>query len=118
MAFSQSKVINYDKERDWPSNIGMLDWDNTNIVFTKRSLIEFLKYTGTTVDTNFSNIAKLPSSVSVLIHPCLSHLSPGYASFGSFSPPPPKPLEIASDQPAQAAPAATSTRFPAFIRRR
>ena len=59
---------------------GMLDWDNTNIVFTKRSLIEFLKfvflsanasnsdddsdrYTGTTVDTNFSNISKLPRKV-------------------------------------------------------
>ncbi|KAG5645837.1 hypothetical protein DXG03_005179 [Asterophora parasitica] len=38
----------------------MLDWDSTNIVFTKRSLIEFLKYTGTTVDPNFTNIAKLP----------------------------------------------------------
>jgi hypothetical protein len=23
---------------------GLLDWDNTNIIFTKRSLIEFLKY--------------------------------------------------------------------------
>ncbi|KAG6833191.1 hypothetical protein H0H87_010254 [Tephrocybe sp. NHM501043] len=38
----------------------MLDWDSTNIVFTKRTLIEFLKYTGTTVDPNFTNIAKLP----------------------------------------------------------
>jgi len=48
------------KEKDWSANLGMLDWDSTSIVFTKRSLIEFLKYTGTTVDTNFSNIAKLP----------------------------------------------------------
>ncbi|PFH46358.1 hypothetical protein AMATHDRAFT_70080 [Amanita thiersii Skay4041] len=38
----------------------MLDWDSTSIVFTKRSLLEFLKYTGTTVDTNFNNISKLP----------------------------------------------------------
>ena len=56
----------------------MLDWDSTSIVFTKRSLIEFLKqvsltseplhvgltsngrYTGTTVDPNFTNIQKLP----------------------------------------------------------
>nr|GAT57592.1 predicted protein [Mycena chlorophos] len=38
----------------------MLDWDSTQIVFTKRTLIEFLKYTGTTVDTNFGNIQKLP----------------------------------------------------------
>lgn len=57
---------------------GMMDWDDTSIVFTKRSLIQFLKYafstlalaslanlfwryTGTTVDTNFQNISKLPS---------------------------------------------------------
>lgn len=66
----------------------MMDWDNTRVVFTKRTLIEFLRYvpsrarasnhavplltskfafavgfryTGTTVDTNFSNIQKLPS---------------------------------------------------------
>jgi len=37
-----------------------LDWDSTNVLFTKRSLIEFLKYTGVTVDPNFTNIAKLP----------------------------------------------------------
>ncbi|KAG6861735.1 hypothetical protein C0995_012740 [Termitomyces sp. Mi166 len=48
------------KEKGWAAELGMLDWDSTNIVFTKRSLIEFLKYTGTTVDTNFNNIAKLP----------------------------------------------------------
>lgn len=41
-------------------NLGMLDWDTTSIVFTKRSLVEFLKYTGTTVDPSFSNIQKLP----------------------------------------------------------
>ncbi|KAF9476603.1 hypothetical protein BDN70DRAFT_934923 [Pholiota conissans] len=58
--FTPSNVIDMSKERDWPANLGMLDWDSTGIVFTKRSLIEFLKYTGTTVDTNFSNISKLP----------------------------------------------------------
>ena len=49
------------KERDWPANLGifakdrpylclpisaytgMLDWDSTGVLFTKRSLIEFLK---------------------------------------------------------------------------
>jgi hypothetical protein len=52
------------KEKDWPMHLGgfllhaypitasrfptyhvagMLDWDDTNIVFTKRSLVEFLK---------------------------------------------------------------------------
>ncbi|PPQ66844.1 hypothetical protein CVT26_009623 [Gymnopilus dilepis] len=61
--FTPSTSIDMSKERDWPANLGkssMLDWDDTSIVFTKRSLIEFLKYTGTTVDTNFNNIAKLP----------------------------------------------------------
>ncbi|KAF9451218.1 hypothetical protein P691DRAFT_808408 [Macrolepiota fuliginosa MF-IS2] len=56
-------------ERSWPSSLGLLDWDSTNIVFTKRSLIEFLKYTGTTVDPNFTTIAKLPR----------------YAKFGNMS---------------------------------
>ncbi|KAJ7940900.1 hypothetical protein B0H13DRAFT_1940573 [Mycena leptocephala] len=46
--------------KDWAANLGMLDWDSTSIIFTKRSLMEFLKYTGTTVDTNFANIQKLP----------------------------------------------------------
>ncbi|KAE9406480.1 hypothetical protein BT96DRAFT_915424 [Gymnopus androsaceus JB14] len=58
--FTPSNVIDASKEREWAAGLGMLDWDNTSIVFTKRSLIEFLKYTGTTVDTNFGNIQKLP----------------------------------------------------------
>ncbi|KAK7693101.1 hypothetical protein QCA50_002667 [Cerrena zonata] len=58
--FTPSDAIDMSKERDWAANLGMLDWDNTSIVFTKRTLIEFLKYTGTTVDTNFTNISKLP----------------------------------------------------------
>ncbi|KAF5331020.1 hypothetical protein D9619_005728 [Psilocybe cf. subviscida] len=69
--FTPSDIVDMSKERDWPANLGMLDWDNTSIVFTKRSLIEFLKYTGTTVDTNFSNISKLPR----------------YAKFGKLSEP-------------------------------
>jgi len=48
------------KERDWAANLGMLDWDNTQIVFNKRSLLEFLKYAGVTVDPNLTNIQKLP----------------------------------------------------------
>ncbi|KIM48951.1 hypothetical protein M413DRAFT_438128 [Hebeloma cylindrosporum] len=67
--FTPSAVVDISKERDWPADLGMLDWDNTSIVFTKRTLVEFLKYTGTTVDTNFNNIAKLP----------------GYAKFGKLS---------------------------------
>ncbi|KAK0459499.1 uncharacterized protein EV420DRAFT_1536213 [Desarmillaria tabescens] len=70
-SFSRSNTIDMTKEKDWPANLGMLDWDDTNIIFTKRSLIEFLKYTGTTVDTNFTNVQKLPR----------------YATFGTFSPP-------------------------------
>ncbi|KAI5124029.1 hypothetical protein M0805_003860 [Coniferiporia weirii] len=58
--FTQSDAVDMKKERDWAANIGMMDWDTTSIVFTKRSLIEFLKYTGTTVDPNFVNISKLP----------------------------------------------------------
>ncbi|RDB24000.1 hypothetical protein Hypma_008852 [Hypsizygus marmoreus] len=59
-SFTPTNVVDMSKEKDWPASLGMLDWDSTNIVFTKRSLIEFLKYTGTTVDPNFTNIAKLP----------------------------------------------------------
>ncbi|KAH6918893.1 hypothetical protein BKA70DRAFT_1248566 [Coprinopsis sp. MPI-PUGE-AT-0042] len=59
-SFTPSNAVDMSKEREWPAELGMLDWDNTNIVFTKRTLIEFLKYTGITVDTNFQNISKLP----------------------------------------------------------
>jgi len=47
-------------ERDWAMHLGMMDWDDTRIVMTKRQLIDFLKYTGTTVDTNWSSCSKLP----------------------------------------------------------
>ncbi|KDR73426.1 hypothetical protein GALMADRAFT_608054 [Galerina marginata CBS 339.88] len=69
--FTPSNIVDMSKERDWAASLGMLDWDNTSIVFTKRTLIEFLKYTGTTVDTNFNNIGKLPR----------------YAKFGKISEP-------------------------------
>ncbi|KAF5386737.1 hypothetical protein D9615_001784 [Tricholomella constricta] len=59
-SFTSVNAVDMSKEKDWPANLGMLDWDSTSIVFTKRSLIEFLKYTGTTVDPNFTNIGKLP----------------------------------------------------------
>ncbi|KIY51133.1 hypothetical protein FISHEDRAFT_71424 [Fistulina hepatica ATCC 64428] len=58
--FTPSDAIDMAEEKHWGPALGMLDWDETNIIFTKRSLIEFLKYTGTTVDTNFMNIQKLP----------------------------------------------------------
>ncbi|KAI0807001.1 hypothetical protein C8Q74DRAFT_1225371 [Fomes fomentarius] len=59
-SFTPSSAIDPSKERDWAAQLGMLDWDSTNIVFTKRTLLEFLKYAGVTVDTNFTNIQKLP----------------------------------------------------------
>ncbi|KAJ7135006.1 hypothetical protein C8R43DRAFT_1021860 [Mycena crocata] len=59
-SFTPTSPVNMSNERDWAANLGMMDWDATSIVFTKRSLMEFLKYTGTTVDTNFANIQKLP----------------------------------------------------------
>ncbi|KAI0373367.1 hypothetical protein BV20DRAFT_1050255 [Pilatotrama ljubarskyi] len=67
--FTPSDAVDMSKERDWPANLGMLDWDSTSIVFTKRSLLEFLKYAGVTVDPNFTNIQKLPR----------------YATFGKLS---------------------------------
>ncbi|TRM61699.1 hypothetical protein BD626DRAFT_500213 [Schizophyllum amplum] len=67
--FTPSDVVDMTKEREWAVNLGIMDWDSTSIVFTKRTLIEFLKYTGTTVDTNFQNIQKLPK----------------YATFGKIS---------------------------------
>ncbi|KAI0713384.1 hypothetical protein C8Q76DRAFT_460269 [Earliella scabrosa] len=59
-SYTPSDAIDPSKERDWPAQLGMLDWDSTSIVFTKRSLLEFLKYAGVTVDPNFTNIGKLP----------------------------------------------------------
>ncbi|KAF8964649.1 hypothetical protein BDZ97DRAFT_1814885 [Flammula alnicola] len=67
----------------------MLDWDNTSIVFTKRTLIEFLKYTGTTVDTNFSTIGKLPR----------------YAKFGKLSETAANVTENVADSDPSSAPA-------------
>ncbi|KAF9232971.1 hypothetical protein BU15DRAFT_54467, partial [Melanogaster broomeanus] len=58
--FTPSTAIDMSKEKDWPMNIGMMDWDNTKIVLTKRSLMEFLKQIGVTVDPGFVTIQKLP----------------------------------------------------------
>ncbi|CAE6339267.1 unnamed protein product [Rhizoctonia solani] len=67
--FTPVQLVDRSKEKEWPYKLGVMDWDNTKIVFTKRQLIEFLKYTGVTVDTNFTQIAKLPR----------------YAEFGTIS---------------------------------
>lgn len=84
--FTPTNVVDMEKEKDWAASLGMMDWDNTRIVFTKRTLIEFLRYTGTTVDTNFHNIQKLPR----------------YATFGKLT-------SGAPDQPAEETAAAAST---------
>ena len=61
-SFTPSNVIDMSKEKEWASSLGqwdepvlkealhksfyqtgMMDWDNTRIVFTKRTLIEFLR---------------------------------------------------------------------------
>ncbi|KAF8321805.1 hypothetical protein DL93DRAFT_2051379, partial [Clavulina sp. PMI_390] len=47
-------------EKDWKANLGMLDWDNSSIVFTKRELVDFLRYVGVTVDPNWTNVSKIP----------------------------------------------------------
>jgi len=60
---SGPEVVDMTKEKDWVQNLGMLDWDATQIMFTKRSLLEFLKYVGVSVDPNYTNIAKLPRYV-------------------------------------------------------
>ncbi|KAF9556367.1 hypothetical protein CPC08DRAFT_711263 [Agrocybe pediades] len=90
--FTPSDVVDMSKERDWAAAIGMMDWDKTSIVFTKRSLVEFLKYTGTTVDTNYTNINKLPR----------------YAKFGILSEPSGSTTTTTTD----ASTSATSTKPP------
>ncbi|KAF9519883.1 hypothetical protein BS47DRAFT_1287865, partial [Hydnum rufescens UP504] len=59
-SFTPSTGFDVSNEKEWAANLGLLDWDNTSIIFTKRSLMDFLKYAGVTVDPNFSIIQKLP----------------------------------------------------------
>ncbi|KAG8988572.1 hypothetical protein FRB90_002683 [Tulasnella sp. 427] len=67
--FIESDAIDMSKEKDWAYQIGLLDWDKTQIVFTKRELLDFLTSVGVTVDTSLLKIQKLPR----------------YAKFGKFS---------------------------------
>ncbi|KAK8869585.1 hypothetical protein IAR55_000152 [Kwoniella newhampshirensis] len=67
--FTPIHPFNMDDPRSWGSTIGMMHWDNDKIVFSKRSLLEFLKSADITVNQNFSEIQKLPK----------------YATFGKFS---------------------------------
>ncbi|CAE6420763.1 unnamed protein product [Rhizoctonia solani] len=67
--FTPVQLVDRSKEKEWPHKLGIMDWDDTRIVFTKRQLVDFLKYVGVTVDTNFTQISKLPR----------------YAEFGTIS---------------------------------
>ncbi|KIJ37724.1 hypothetical protein M422DRAFT_259826 [Sphaerobolus stellatus SS14] len=58
--FTPTNTFKEGPEKEWAPKLGGLDWDNTHIVFTKRSLVDFLRYAGVSLDTNFHNIAKLP----------------------------------------------------------
>ncbi|KAL0578450.1 hypothetical protein V5O48_003550 [Marasmius crinis-equi] len=84
LSFTPTNSVDLSKEKEWASSLGMLDWDSTRIVFTKRSLIEFLRTAGITVDTNLSNISKLPK----------------YATFGKLSEEVNQPSVSASDSAA------------------
>ncbi|KAJ7046524.1 hypothetical protein C8F04DRAFT_1060802 [Mycena alexandri] len=96
-SFTPTSPINMSNERDWAANLGMLDWDATSIIFTKRTLMEFLKYTGTTVDTNFANIQKLPR----------------YATFGKIGDAPvASPAAVAASVPATPSPSVVSAGSP------
>ncbi|CUA68127.1 hypothetical protein RSOLAG22IIIB_03366 [Rhizoctonia solani] len=77
--FTPVQVVDSSKEKEWPYNIGIMDWDDTKIVFTKRQLVDFLKYVGVTVDTNFSQIAKLPRYAE------FGTISGGSSSTGAFT---------------------------------
>ncbi|KAG8862000.1 hypothetical protein FRB96_002443 [Tulasnella sp. 330] len=85
--FTRTEPVTMEKEKDWAYELGLMDWDKTKIVFTKRQLVDFLGYAGIPVNPNLSNIAKLPK----------------YASFGKMSD------EVACQPVAQAAPVAQPT---------
>ncbi|WVF71963.1 hypothetical protein IAT40_006773 [Kwoniella sp. CBS 6097] len=67
--FTPIHPFEMDQPKTWGGTIGMMHWDNDKIVFSKRSLLEFLKSADITVNQNFSEIQKLPK----------------YATFGRFS---------------------------------
>ncbi|EIW70061.1 hypothetical protein TREMEDRAFT_29748 [Tremella mesenterica DSM 1558] len=67
--FTPIHPFDMEDPRSWGATIeGMMHWDNDKIVFSKRSLLEFLKSCQLTVNTNFGEISKLPK----------------YATFGKF----------------------------------
>ncbi|KAF8334030.1 uncharacterized protein EI90DRAFT_3050753 [Cantharellus anzutake] len=63
--FVPAEGFNASNERDWAATLGMLDWDKTSVVFTKRELVDFLRHMGVTVDTDWRNVSKLPKYASI-----------------------------------------------------
>lgn len=87
-------------ERDWQAEIGMLPW-TTSIVFTKETLVRFLKQLDVEVDPNMSQLKKLPKFATF-----------GNLSAASSDAPPPSSEQQApstSDAPSQ------QSDTPAFI---
>ncbi|KAL1411040.1 hypothetical protein Q8F55_001987 [Vanrija albida] len=69
LEFTPIHPFDLEDPKTWGATIGGLNWDNDKIVFSKRSLLEFLKSCQLTVNTNFTEIQKLVQ----------------YATFGRFS---------------------------------
>ncbi|TYJ51653.1 hypothetical protein B9479_007758 [Cryptococcus floricola] len=67
--FTPIHPFDMDTPKSWGSTIALMNWDTDKIVFSKRSLLEFLKSADVTVGQNFNEIQKLPK----------------YATFGKFS---------------------------------
>ncbi|WVQ71849.1 hypothetical protein IAR50_001391 [Cryptococcus sp. DSM 104548] len=67
--FTPIHPFDMDAPKSWGSTIALMNWDTDKIVFSKRSLLEFLKSADVTVNQNFTEIQKLPK----------------YATFGKFS---------------------------------
>ncbi|RSH81715.1 uncharacterized protein EHS24_007904 [Apiotrichum porosum] len=57
--FTPIHPFEMDAPKTWGGTIGQLNWDTDKIVFSKRSLLEFLKSCQLTVNTNYTEIQKL-----------------------------------------------------------
>ncbi|BEJ12425.1 hypothetical protein CspHIS471_0208850 [Cutaneotrichosporon sp. HIS471] len=57
--FTPVHPFKMDEPKTWAQTIGQLNWDTDKIVFSKRSLLEFLKSCQLTVNTNLTEIQKL-----------------------------------------------------------
>ncbi|CED84495.1 hypothetical protein [Phaffia rhodozyma] len=96
--FTPVNTFNMDDPRSWASEIAMMDWDTTQICFTKRNLINFLRNVGISVGTNFTEVNKLPK------HATFGRLSVPPASTGPIpSSPSPTDMEVDLAKPNPAA---------------